>query len=298
MNISNAQSNNSLTATATPTRAGYTDTSSIASGSITTYDTADYAYRTFFVLAGTTTAATLVLTTGDATGDAWTAPVRQVETATAAGTVTTAGDATVTITASGLTGSPLAVTVAVELDDTATLVAGKIRAALVATDDVVTMFDISGTTTDIILTRRPLATYILGGETIDTAYANDATLNIAIANDTSVGITAAPTSTNTTTAVVADGAYIANDDVDFEGLPLASPSAIYAVNIEHSTDDENDQTVDYTIGTEYSGRMTSTTTTPSRVLMSYPDATSILDTLSFTGTSDTGMIAVTVIGLE
>jgi len=164
-----------LTATATPTRAGYTDTSSIASGSITTYDTADYAYRTFFVLAGTTTGATLVLTTGDATGDAWTTPVRQVETATAAGTVTTAGDATVTITASGLTGSPLAVTVAVALDD---------------------------------------------------------------------------------------------------------------------------QTVDYTIGTEYSGRMTSTTTTPSRVLMSYPDATSILDTLSFTGTSDTGMIAVTVIGLE
>lgn len=298
MNIADALSNNTLSATATPTRAGYTDTITITSGGQTTYADADQAYRTFFVLAGTTTAASLALTTGDASGDAWTAPVRQVETATAAGTVTTPGDATVTITASGLTGSPLAVTVAVEFNDTATLVAGKIRAALVSTDDVAAMFDISGTTTDIILTRRPLASYTLGTEIIDTAYANDGTLNIAIANDTSAGITAAPTSTNTTTAVVADGAYIVNDDVDFEGIALASPTAIYAVNIEHLTDDDNGQTVDYTIGTEYSGRLASTTTQSSRVLLSYPDAASILDTLSMTGTSDTGLMAITVVGKE
>ena len=297
MNISNAQSNLTISATGTTTRPGYIGSIAINAGGKTSYSTADQAYQTYFLLAGTTTAATLNMTTGDAAGDAWTVPVQQVETATAAGTVTGAGNAKATITAAGLTGSPLDVTFAVT-DETAADWATLCRTALAANTDVAAMFEISGTTTSIVLTRKPLASYTLGPDTIDTAYANDATLNIALDNDTSTGITTAATSTNTTAGVQADGVTIWNDDIDFEGIALASPSAIYAVAIEHSTLDENGQTMNYTIGTEYSGRTTASATQSSDVLLSYPDATTILDTLTLTGTSDTGVVAVTVVGLE
>ena len=298
MNISNASANLNLSATGTTTRPGYVGSVSINSGVKASYSTADQAYQTFFLLAGATTAATLNMTTGDAAGDAWTAPVQQVETATAAGTVTTSGNATVTVTAAGLTGSPLAVSVAVVDTDTATLVAGKIRTALAADADIASMFAISGETTAIILTRLPVGSYVVGSETIIAAFANDATLNVAIANDTSVGITAAPTSANTTAGVAADGAYIWNDDIDFEGFALASPTAVYALAIDHTTQDANGQTMNYTIGTEYSGRMTASTTQSSNLVLSYPDAATILDTLTMTGTSDTGLVTVTVVAVE
>lgn len=298
MNVSNAKTKSTLDAVLSPTRAGSIGSITISSGSKTDYTTADIAYQTQYILAGTTTAATLDLTTGNAGGDAWVTPVHQVETATAAGTITTAGDATITVTAAGLTGSPLALTVAVALSDTPTLWAVKVRAALSADAATSAMFDVSGATDAIILTRKPLATYALGSDSIGMAYANDATLNVAIANDTSVGITAAATSANTTSGVLGDGAYIANDDIDFEGIALASPSAVYAIAIEHSTLDASGQTMNYTIGSEYSGRLTSTTTQSSDVLLTYPDAATILDTLTLTGTSETGLVIVTVIAKE
>lgn len=297
MNISNAAANLTLNATGTTTRPGYTGTVSINSGTKANYSTSDQAYQTYFLLAGTSTAASLALTTGDASGDAWTAAVQQVETATAAGTVTGAGNGKATITAAGLTGSPLDITFAVT-DEVAADWAALARTAIAANTDVAAMFDVSGTSTSIILTRKPLATYTVGSEQLIMAYANDATLNIALDNDTSTGITTAATSANTTTAVEADGAYIWNDDIDFEGIALASPSAVYALAIDHTTEDAAGQTVDYTIGTEYSGRLTASTTQSSNLILSYPDAASILDTLSFTATSDTGLVVVTVVAKE
>tara|TARA_R110000764_G_scaffold229993_1_gene321066 strand:- start:12432 stop:13331 length:900 start_codon:yes stop_codon:yes gene_type:complete len=299
MNVSSASSNLSLKATVSATRPGYIGAVAMDSGGKTSYADADYAYKTYFLIVGASSVATLNLATGDATGTAWTSPVHQVETATAVGTVTTAGDATITVTAAGLTGSPLAISVAVALSDTPTLWAAKVRTALAADAAVGAMFDISGATDAIILTRKAKASYVVGTDTYDIAYANDATLNVAIANDTSVGITADATSTNTTAAVVATGVTIWNDDIDFEGRSLASPSVIYALGIEHSTLDEDGQTANYTIGTEYSGRVTSTTAQSSTVAMSYPDAASILDpALAITVTSETGVTVVTVIGKE
>ena len=296
MNISNASANLSLAATGSTTRPGYDGSININAGSKIRYSTADQAYQTYYLMAGATTAATLALTTGDAGGDAWTAPVRQVETATAAGTVTGAGNAKATITASGLTGSPLDVTFAVT-DEAPADWAALCRTALAANTDVAAMFDISGTTTAIVLTRKPLATYTIGGDTIEMAYANDATLNIALDNDTSTGITTAATSANTTAAVEADGVTVWNDDIDFEGIALESPTDIYAVAIEHSTE-ESTQTMNYTIGTEYSGRTTATSARGSDVLISYPDTTTILDTLTMTTTADTGLLVVTVVAKE
>lgn len=114
----------------------------------------------------------------------------QVETATVVGTITAAGNVTVVVTAAGLAGSPLTVPVAVALNDTASLVAGKIRAALKLTAAILAKFYVSGTGAAVILTQRP------------PFLANDATLNVSIDNGTCTGLTTAATSANTTAGVV------------------------------------------------------------------------------------------------
>lgn len=114
----------------------------------------------------------------------------QVETATVVGTIDVAGagDATVIVTAANMTGSPITLAVPVANDDTASIVAGKIRdfigsdASAAAIRD---LFDVSGATDKVILTRKiPME--------------NDGTLNIRVDNGTCTGLTNAPTSANTT----------------------------------------------------------------------------------------------------
>lgn len=149
--------------------------------------------------------------------------VLQVETATviAAAGATTAGDATVIITASNLAGSPLTVSVPLLLtDNTASLVATKIRNALTSTISIFDIFTVGGTGADITLTAK-------------IAITNDPTLNISIANGTCAGITAAPTSTNTTAGVLKTQAYRISgavwDETDFEGNPLPSMPNVSSV---------------------------------------------------------------------
>ena len=227
----------------------------------------------------------------------WTTPVRQQEKIVASGTITGAGNATATVTAAGMTGSPKAVSFAVALNDTASDWAEKCRVALAADTDVSAHFEVSGTGTNIILIRQPFATYTLGGVTTEMAEANDATCTISITNDTCTGITSGA-STNFVTGVEGAGILLYNDQVDFEGITLPTMTDVYALLIEHSTNDPSGHTVDYTIGTEYSGRMTSTTDKSSAVLLSYPDTTSIIDTLAITSTTDTGVVSITVIAKE
>lgn len=109
---------------------------------------------------------------------------QQVETATIVGTVTGDGDASVTVTADGLTGSPIVLAVAVLNTDTASVVAGKIRVALGANADIVAFATVGGTGADVSLTK------ILEED-------NDATFNIAYDNGTCTGLTPDTTSTNT-----------------------------------------------------------------------------------------------------
>lgn len=108
----------------------------------------------------------------------------QIETATVVGTITTAGNATVTVTGSGITGSPVALSVAVALDDTASGIATKIRAAIAANAAISALYTVGGTAGAVVLTRI-------------TAAANDGTLNVALADGTCVGITTAASSANT-----------------------------------------------------------------------------------------------------
>ena len=113
---------------------------------------------------------------------------KQVETATVSGTITTAGNATLTIAAAGMTGSPKAISVAVAMNDSATVVAQKAREVLALDSAVNAMFTVSGVGTAVILTRKAAA-------------ANDPTMNIAIANGTCAGLVAVPASTHTTPGV-------------------------------------------------------------------------------------------------
>lgn len=116
---------------------------------------------------------------------------KQAETATVAGTIEAdgVGNATVIVTASGMANSPKTISVAVENNDTAAQVAGKIRTALTSDADVghttTGFFVVSGSDAAVILTAK-------------VATANDSTINISIDNGTCKGLTAALTSANTT----------------------------------------------------------------------------------------------------
>lgn len=110
---------------------------------------------------------------------------KQIETATVIGTITSVGgNASVVLTSQYVTGSPLTVAVTVAQSDTASLVAGKIRDALVYNSAVAAQFIVSGSGADVVLTSHK-------------ELANDTTLNLSIDNGTCTGLTAAPTSTNT-----------------------------------------------------------------------------------------------------
>ena len=110
----------------------------------------------------------------------------QIETATVAGTITNPGNLSVVITAAGMTGSALTLAVPAT-NGAASQQAATIRQFLI--DDasaaaVRAMFDISGATTAVILTRKiPMA--------------HDTTLNIATATGSATGLTSVASSANT-----------------------------------------------------------------------------------------------------
>lgn len=158
------------------------------------------------------------------------APVAQVETATVTGTISTAGNATVVVTAAGMTGSPKTISVAVALSDNASAIAGKIRTALAADTAVAAMFDVSGTTTAVVLTRK-------------TPAANDSTLNISIDNGTCAGIATAATSANTTAGVPYDTISVGWGDK--LGIPykLAHNTVIPGMTFKGNTREGTEPTV-------------------------------------------------------
>lgn len=120
------------------------------------------------------------------------APVAQVETATVASGASANANVIVTVTAAGMTGSPKAINVAVlSSDNTAALVAAKIRTALGADAAVTALFTVGGSSATVTLTRTSPA-----------GVSSDGTLNIAIDGTTnSTGVTDALTSANTTAGV-------------------------------------------------------------------------------------------------
>lgn len=115
---------------------------------------------------------------------------RQVETAVIAGTITQAGNATLTLTAAGMTGSPISISVALTVGMTAAECCRAFVNALSSNAIIADFFDISHDGVNLILTKKTTA-------------ANDATLNLAYADDTSAGLTDDATSNNTTAGALA-----------------------------------------------------------------------------------------------
>ena len=120
-----------------------------------------------------------------------TSGVAQVETATIVGNITGDGNATFTITGTGITGSPLAVSVPVLNGDTPTVTAAKAAVVLNANAAVAAMYVATSVAADLKLTAIK-------------AEANDATLNIAFTNGTCTGLTPNATSVNTTGGTLGD----------------------------------------------------------------------------------------------
>lgn len=118
-----------------------------------------------------------------------TSGVYQKITATVVGTVTLGGNASLVLTAAGMTGSPITLSVALALNDTATQSAVKFRTALSANAVIAAFFTVGGTGADVTLERTVSA-------------ANDATMNLAYDNDTCTGLTGDATSTATTAGVL------------------------------------------------------------------------------------------------
>ena len=231
MQISSAQAYYGLVASAEPT-------STNVSGSVTIGKPqtsvrlagANVAYSVRCILAASDDVFTIDLSNGSTSGsDTWVAGTAQVETATAVGTITLAGNATVIVTAAGMTGTPKTISVAVALNDTAAQWAEKVRTALAADAAVSNLFTVSGTSANIILTRKPTSTFTVGAETVNIYPANDSTLNISLDNGTCTGITTAATSANTTAGVATAGAKIYDSGTDFEGVTLPTMVSVHSI---------------------------------------------------------------------
>lgn len=237
MILTNSRATFGLNTRATPTATNVTGPVQIGANNETVTLTADVAYSLRAIFAGGSDVLALDLTANDTTGStAWVAGTAQVETATAAGTITGSGNATVIVTAAGMTGSPKTISVAVTNGDTAATWAGKVRTALAADTAVSALFTVSGSTTSIVLTRRPTTSYTVGTSTVGIYPANDATLNISLANGTCTGITTAGTSANTTSGVATDGVKIYDGDGnDFEGVAIPALATINSVLFKNSS---------------------------------------------------------------
>lgn len=231
MNLSNSRATIGLQSKATPTSTATSGSLQIgANPSVITFPDAVAAYsiRAFFATGNFTPELTTGVTTGST---AFVAGTAQVETATAAGDATTSGDVTATITSAGMTGSPLAISVAILSGDTAAVWAGKVRTALAANTTIAARFTVSGTSTSIVLTRKPDSVLTDDTESVNILLANDSTLNIALGAG-STGVTAAPTSTNTTAGVATSGVLIRNgdgDDVEGIAIPTIDPVGVLFV---------------------------------------------------------------------
>lgn len=243
MNISNARATFGLNAKAIPIKNGTSGSVQIGDNNETLNLTSATKIVSFeAVIVATASNLVIDISDLDNTGStAWTAGTAQVETATAAGSITGSGNASVIVTAADMTGSPKTVSVAVLAGDTAATWAGKVRTALAADADVSALFTVSGTSTAIILTRKPTSTYAINGTSVNVFPANDSTLNISLSNGTSTGITTASTSANTTSGVATAGSYAPDlDGNDFEGEATGGLSGVFGLFIANATDSKVD----------------------------------------------------------
>jgi len=216
-----AQANFGLSSVGSPTRTNVAGSVQVGESNtrVSIQDGKTYSMRAVLISAGDELH--LALDSNDSYGStAFVAGTAQVETATCAGTITGTGTATVTVTDGGFPSLLVTLNVPLLAGDTASVWAGKVRAAMNADPYIPDRYSVGGATDKITLTRLPDDEF--SGNPIYPA--NDATLNIALANGTCTGITAAPTSADTTAGVATSGAYVVDastDDWEGVGISLA-----------------------------------------------------------------------------
>lgn len=98
------------------------------------------------------------------------------------------GNATVVVTSSGMSGSPITLSVPVESSDTADVVAEKIKMTIENNESITAMYDVSVMDADVILTAKE-------------SVANVSDLNIALSSGTSTGLTTVSNTANTVAGV-------------------------------------------------------------------------------------------------
>lgn len=156
-------------------------------------------------------------------------PAAQTETIQVTHKADAAGTITITLTAAGLEGSPLATEVEVELDDAAAVVAGKIADALNAVAAIAALFTLTNgdPATDTVTL------------TANTPLADDATLAFSFADTDTTGVTVGA-STNGTAGVPYDKIKVGwNDKL---GLPFklahntVLPGLTFLNNVVEGTD--------------------------------------------------------------
>jgi hypothetical protein len=241
MTLTNPRATFGLNARTTPTKSGTSGTVQIGASNETVSLTNTKQVSFDAIIVGSGSDLVIDISDLDNTGStAWTAGTLQVETATvtAASGITTSGNATVTVTATGMTGSPKAISVALTTatHTTATLIATAIAAGLNADTAYAALFTATSSGATVITTRKATTTYTLNGTSVPIRPANIVNLNVALAGG--LGITAAATSADTTAGVATAGAYVPDlDGNDFEGEAsggLASVDAVYIKNASTS----------------------------------------------------------------
>jgi len=285
MTLTAARANAGLSATATPTSTGASGSVEIGTfNNFVTLTGCDVVYAVRARIVAGSDFNIVVATNTTSGSDTLVPGTAQVETATvtAASGITGSGNATVTVTASGMTGSPKAISVALTTaaHTTATLIATAIAAALNADADYSALFTATSSTNTVITTRN--------ASSLGFYPADDATLNVAIANGTCTGITTAATSANTTAGVVSSGANITNGGAkDFEGITIPTIVTLKGLYLRCATG-----TVVMTSANEdatlRAGEYRCSTNNTSSM-------TDLLTTLNFNATTDTDMY-LTVVG--
>ncbi len=243
MDLTNARATFGLNAKATPVKSGSSGTIQIGDSNASISLTDATKIISFdAVIVGSSSNLIIDVSDLDNTGStAWTAGTQQVETNTvvAASGITTSGNATVTVTATGMAGTPKAISVPVTTaaHATATLIAAALADGLNADTAFSALFIASNSGANLLAKSKPTSTYTVNGTSIPVYPADVADLNVAIANGTCAGITNDATSTSTTAGVATAGAYAPDlDGTDFEGEATSGLSSVDGVFIKNSPD--------------------------------------------------------------
>ena len=288
MIVTNARSTTGISARVTPTSPTSSGTIQVGANDETSrFTDADVIYSVRALLALADDELILDLFTGDPDGStAWVAGTAQVETATAAGTISGSGNATVVVTAAGVAGSPVTVSLPVLNGDTASVWAGKVRTALAANTAIGALYTVGGATTAIILTRKTIRSIVTPAETVLFYAANDSTLNISLDNGTCTGITTEATSANTTAGVATSGVKIYGADVDFEGNAIPAIDKIKSYLVDCSLG-----SLTYSDGGEFAGLII-----PGKELKEFELTSNELLDVTYTA-AEVSDITITVLGV-